>query len=357
MVVKNNNIVVKNLSQIKDNKKILDNINLSIPINKVVCLVGPSGCGKTSLLRVIAGLDNFNSGKIFFDNKLISKSQFSVPTENRNIGLVFQESNLFPHLNIFKNVSFGTKKKKFKDIQKETFDILKKIGLPHFSNIYPHQLSGGQKQLVAIARSLITKPKLLMMDEPFANLDQILKNKIRDITLHLLQKTFTTALIVTHDPDDAMFMGDFIAIMNKGKILQFDTPVNIYNKPNSSFVARFFGETLSLRSKVNNQTAKTIFGPIKLTDNSSLNAKEIEIIFRSETFRITRNNTKKEGKIKSKIITVKYISENSYLHLDILNKSVRKHIHIKVPGKFIPPKNKICYINVNKKKFFIFKYK
>ena len=141
MVVNNNNIVVKNLSQIKDNKKILDNINLSIPINKVVCLVGPSGCGKTSLLRVIAGLDNFNSGKIFFDNKLISKSQFSVPTENRNIGLVFQESNLFPHLNIFKNVSFGTKKKKFKDIQKETFDILKKIGLPHFSNIYPHQFS------------------------------------------------------------------------------------------------------------------------------------------------------------------------------------------------------------------------
>ncbi len=358
MVNKNNNIVVKNLSQIKDNKKILDNINLSIPINKVVCLVGPSGCGKTSLLRVIAGLDNFNSGTIFFDKKLISKSQYFVPTEDRNIGLVFQESNLFPHLNIFKNVSFGTKKKKYKDIQKETFDILKKIGLPHFSNIYPHQLSGGQKQLVAIARSLITKPKLLMMDEPFANLDQLLKNKIRDITLHLLQKTFTTALIVTHDPDDAMFMGDFIAVMNKGKILQFDTPVNIYNKPNSSFIARFFGETLSLKSKVNNKTIKTIFGPIKLTDPRSMDAKEIEIIFRSEAFSITKKNTKKkQGKIKSKIIAVKYISENSYLHLDILDKSVQKHIHIKVPGKFIPPKNKICYININKKNFFIFKYK
>ena len=116
-MVKHNNIVIQNLSQIKDNKKILDNINLNIPINKVICLVGPSACGKTSLLRVIAGLDNFNSGKIFFDNKLISKSQFSVPTENRNIGLVFQESNLFPHLNVFKNVSFGSKKKKFKDIE------------------------------------------------------------------------------------------------------------------------------------------------------------------------------------------------------------------------------------------------
>ena len=111
-MVKDNNILIQNLSQIKDNTKILDNINLSIPINKVICLVGPSGCGKTSLLRVIAGLDKFNLGKIFFDNKLISKPQFSVPTENRNIGLVFQESNLFPHLNIFKNVSFGSKKKK-----------------------------------------------------------------------------------------------------------------------------------------------------------------------------------------------------------------------------------------------------
>jgi len=230
--------------------------------------------------------------------------------------------------------------------------------LPHLSNIYPHQLSGGQKQLVAVARSLITKPKLLMMDEPFANLDQRLKNKIRDIILHLLQKTHTTALIVTHDPDDAMFMGDFIAVMNKGKILQFDTPVNIYNKPNSSFVARFFGETLSLRSKVNNKQAKTIFGPIKITGSNLINAKEIEIIFRSEAFTITKNNSKKNlGKIKTKIITVKYISENSYLHLDILTSSIQKHIHIKIPGKFIPPKNKICYINIGKKNFFIFKYK
>ena len=122
-MVKNNNIIIRSLSQLKDNKKILDDINLNIPIHKVVCLVGPSGCGKTSLLRVSAGLDNFNSGKIFFNNKLISTSQFSVPTENRNIGLVFQESNLFPHLNIYKNVSFGSKKKKFKDIKKEKFEI------------------------------------------------------------------------------------------------------------------------------------------------------------------------------------------------------------------------------------------
>ena len=133
---------------------------------------------------------------------------------------------------------------------------------------------------------------------------------------------------------------------------------NIYNKPNSAFVARFFGETLSLRSKVNNRNAKTIFGPIKITDNKIKKTKEIEIIFRSEAFNVTKNNAKKNPrKIKSKIIAVKYISENSYLHLDILSNSVQKHIHIKVSGKFIPPKNKICYINIGKKNFFIFKYK
>ena len=356
-MIKDKNIVIEGLSQTKGKKTTLDNINLTLPLNKVTCLVGPSGCGKTSLLRAIAGLDMFNSGKIFFDKKLISKSNYSIPVENRNIGLVFQESNLFPHLNVFKNVSFGSKKTKFKDIQKETFDILKRIGLPHFSNIYPYQLSGGQKQLVAIARSLITKPKLLMMDEPFANLDQRLKNKIRDITLHLLQKTHTTALVVTHDPDDAMFMADYIAVMNKGKILQFDTPINIYNKPNSAFVASFFGESTSLKTKIVNKKAKTVFGLINI-DSKFKNAKEIEVIFRSESFKISRNNSGKNlGKIKSKIIAVRYLSENTYLHLDVLNNKLQKHIHIKVPGKFIPPKNKICYININKNDFFVFKYK
>ena len=143
-MVKDNNIEIQNLSLIKNKKKILSDINHNIPSNKVVCLVGPSGCGKTSLLRVIAGLDNLNLGKIFFKNKIFSKPNYSVPTEKRNIGLVFQESNLFPHLNIFKNVSFGSKKKEYKDIQRETFEILRKIGLPHYSNTFPHQLSAGQ---------------------------------------------------------------------------------------------------------------------------------------------------------------------------------------------------------------------
>ena len=357
--VKNNNIDINNLSQNKGSKLILDNINLILPPNKVVCLVGPSGCGKTSLLRVISGLDKHDSGEILFENKLISNANFSKPTEERGFGLVFQESNLFPHLNVFKNISFGSKKKKYKDIQKEAFDMLKKIGLPHYANVYPEQLSSGQKQLIAIIRSLITKPKLLMMDEPFANLDQRLKNKIRDITLHLLQKSSTTALIVTHDPDDALFMGDFIAVMNKGKILQFDTPVNIYNKPVSPFVARFFGETISFKSKIVNGSVKSIFGSIKIPKNKiKKNNDEVEIILRPESLNISLNKSnKKNNKVKGKIIAIKYIGDNSYLHLDIATKSIKKHIHIKIPGKFIPPKNKICYININNNNFFIFSYK
>ena len=235
---------------------------------------------------------------------------------------------------------------------------MRKIGLPHYSNTFPHQLSAGQKQLVSIARSLVTKPELLMMDEPFANLDQRLKNKIRDVTLHLLQKTATTALIITHDPDDAMFIGDYIAVMNEGKILQFDRPSKIYNNPKSSFVARFFGETLTLRCKIYKNKANTIFGPIKVKLNDISKAKEVEIVFRPEAFKISKNYSKKDlYKIKSKIIAIKYIGKNSYLHLDILNKLVKKHIHIKVSGKFIPPKNKICYISIGKRDFFIFKYK
>ena len=347
------NIDIQNLNQKKQNKLILNNINLKIPSNSVVCLVGPSGCGKTTLLRAISGLDTITSGKIMFNNKLLSDEQYLLPTEKRNFGLVFQEANLFPHLNVFKNVSYGSKKKKYKDIQIETFDILKKIGLPHYSNTFPNQLSAGQKQLISIARSLVTKPELLMMDEPFANLDQRLKNKIRDITLHLLQKTKTTALIITHDPEDALFMGDYIAVMNNGKILQFDTPENIYNKPKNSFVAKFFSETISFSDKNINGKINTIFGPIKIPNK--FEKSDVEIIFRSEAFNISKNNkSKKSKKIKCKIITIKYIGDHSYLHLDIINPTYKKHIHIKIIGKFLPPKNKICYININKNNFFIF---
>ena len=347
-----NNIIIESLFQKKENNEILKDINLTIPSKKVVCLVGPSGSGKTSLLRVLAGLDKFQSGRIFFNKILYAKSNYEIPAEKRNFGFVFQESNLFPHLNVFKNVSFGIKDKNFKSTQKKTFNILSKVGLPHFANVYPEKLSSGQKQLVSLARSLITNPKLLLMDEPFSNLDQRLKNKIRDITLHLLQKTSTTALIVTHDPEEAIFMGDYIAVMNQGRIIQFSNPHDIYNKPETPFVARFFGETISLRSKIKKGKVATIFGEIevpKFRENSN-----VEIIFRSESFDIKRNKNKKNNLIKGKIMAIKEIGQNTMLHLDVRNKNFSKHIHIKISGKFFPPKNKICYISINKKYTFIF---
>ena len=351
------NIIIKNLSQIKDKKQILNKINLSIPLKKVVCIVGPSGCGKTSLLRSIAGLDKFQSGEIFYNNRLIANPTFDTPTEKRNFGLVFQESHLFPHLNVFNNVSFGLKDKNFKNIQKQTFDILTKIGLPHFASVYPDKLSGGQRQLVALARSLIPKPELLMMDEPFANLDERLKNKIRDITLHLLQKTSTTALIVTHDPEEAMFMGDYIAVMNKGEILQFDTPYNIYNNPTNAFIARFFGETVNINSKVKNGFIKTIFGSVKASNYK--NNTDVEIIFRSESFNIKKTKSNQSNdQVKAKIIAIRPIGYNTMVHLDVASSAnTSKHIHIKISGKFIPPKNKICYISIDKNYVFVFTYR
>ena len=348
------NIIIRDLSQTKGNKEILKKINLTIPLKKVVCIVGPSGCGKTSLLRSIAGLDKLQTGKIFYNGKIFSSPDFDLPTEKRNFGLVFQDSNLFPHLNVFKNVSFGLKDKNFKTIQKKTFNILSKIGLPHYANVFPDKLSGGQKQLVALARSLVPKPNLLMMDEPFANLDQRLKNKIRDVTLHLLQKTSTTALIVTHDPEEAMFMGDYIAVMNEGKILQFDTPHNIYHKPINSFIVRFFSETVSVKGVVKSGNIKTIFGPIRATNYK--NNSKVEIIFRSESFNIKGNKKSKSNQVRGKIIAIKPIGYNTMLHLDINNQKVSKHIHIKISGKFLPPRDKICYINIDKNYVFIFSY-
>ena len=234
-------VKIENLSHKINNKLILNEINLDLEKDKIACLLGPSGSGKTTLLKLIAGLEKVQEGKIFLNNSEVSSSTKHLKTEKRKIGFLFQDYALFPHLTVRQNLNFPLNSK---NSNYELDDIINLIKLPDSLNKYPHQLSGGEQQRVALARSIIAQPDILLLDEPFSSLDLNLKEEVRDDTLHLLQKSNISVIIVTHDPFEAMFISNQIYIINnQGKIVQTGTPYELYNNPMNSYVAGFFGET------------------------------------------------------------------------------------------------------------------
>lgn len=235
-------IKLKNLKKSATGSVILNGINLHIPAGKFFALLGPSGCGKTSILRLIAGLDQADSGEIYLDDEEISKK----PINQRPINIVFQNYALFPHLNVFDNVAYSLKLKKLPKviIQQKVFKILEAFHIQDHIYKLPSQLSGGQQQRVAVARAIVSEPDVLLLDEPLAALDFKLRERMLIELIELQDKLKTTFVYVTHDQFEALTVADQMAIMNhKGEIEQIGTPKEIYEFPVSSFVARFVGTT------------------------------------------------------------------------------------------------------------------
>ncbi|WP_447977656.1 ABC transporter ATP-binding protein [Candidatus Nitrospira bockiana] len=216
-------------------------ISLSAQEGEILCLLGPSGCGKTTTLRAIAGFEAVVAGEIYLQGRLVSSRDFLVPTEHRRIGMVFQEYALFPHLRVADNIAFGLGHLPQAQRRAQVETMLALVGLTGLERRYPHELSGGQQQRVALARALAQKPVLLLLDEPFSNLDPDMTGKMREELLQLLRHTNTTALLVTHDHEEAFAMADRIAVLNNGRLEQFDVPEAIYHTPATPFVADFVG--------------------------------------------------------------------------------------------------------------------
>lgn len=213
---------------------VIENLSLDVQEGCFMCLLGSSGSGKTTLLRLIAGLDNPDNGKIFLKSKPASENQqiLILPSE-REIGFIFQDLALWPHMSVYQNIAFGLKIQKCKNINAVISETLDFFGLGEYHNKYPGQLSGGQQQLVAIARSLVLKPKILLMDEPLANLDVKLKSKIRNQIKNLKDKFSVTVIYVTHDHHEAFKLADEIAVIHQGKIEEIGTPEEIKRTENS----------------------------------------------------------------------------------------------------------------------------
>ena len=217
----------------------VDNVDLLLKPGEILCLLGPSGCGKTTTLRLIAGFDRPDSGSVSIGDRTVCGPGVNESPEKRRVGMVFQEGALFPHLTVAQNVAFGLPKNA--DRNTVVAETLRLVDLQGYEARYPHQLSGGQQQRVALARALAPAPDLILLDEPFSSLDRGLREQLRTEVRAILKERNATAVCVTHDQEEAMQLGDRVAVMNRGRIEQFGTPEEVFHNPDTRFAAEFFG--------------------------------------------------------------------------------------------------------------------
>ena len=247
-----------------DGHHVIEGLSLHMNRGDLCCLLGPSGCGKTTALRAIAGFESVVSGEIQLRGEVVSKAGYSLAPNKRQLGMVFQDYALFPHMDIRANICFGLNKKSHKEKKKISEELLELVGLGHLPGRYPHELSGGQQQRVALARALATEPDLILMDEPFSNLDVELRERLGLEVRDIFHQKGIATILVTHDQHEAFALGDMVGIMNEGRIMQWDTPYNLYHEPMNRFVADFIGQGVFLNGKLlSHDTVETAIGKIK----------------------------------------------------------------------------------------------
>ena len=260
----NNAIEIRELSLSIEDRSILNNISFNLGEIDIACLLGPSGCGKTSLLRCIAGFEKPNKGEVLIKGVITSNPNHYIPVEERNIGMVFQDYVLFPHMSVSENIIFGLKNLQQKRIKQRLDELIELLDLDDQINKFPHQLSGGQQQRVALARAMAPRPGVLLLDEPFASLDIELREQLAHELRSILKQDGITTIMVTHNQLEAFAMADAIGVIKDGKLRQWDTAFNLYHMPKTPDVADFVGEGVFISGEViNNKEVKTDIGNIK----------------------------------------------------------------------------------------------
>ena len=295
-----NIINIKNINVSYGKNHVLKNVNIDIKEKDFFTFLGPSGCGKTTLLRLIAGFEQSQSGELFIDVKEVSKLN---PWE-RDVGLVFQNYALWPHMTVFKNISFGLEEKKVpkNEINDRVDEVLELVGMQELKHRYPYQLSGGQQQRVALARTIVVRPKVLLLDEPLSNLDAKLRNQMRIELLELHNKLQITTIFVTHDQEEANSISDNIAIFNEGIIQQVGAPIDLYNNPENLFVANFLGTINVLNGEIQNGSFKSV-NNFELKNIKSENKMKCSLLIRPQNISFIRRSDSDQafkGKIEGK---------------------------------------------------------
>jgi len=298
------NLRLANVTKRFGNVTALDKFNFEVGVGELVALLGPSGCGKTTALRVVAGLENQDSGRVFVGDNDIS----STPAHKRNMGMVFQAYSLFPNLTAEENVAFGLQMRKVnKEMRiKKAQTLLELVGLPTHGKRYTHQLSGGQQQRVALARALAFEPEILLLDEPLSALDAQVRVNLREEIRRLQISLGTTTLFVTHDQEEAMAISDRVGVMNNGVLEQIDTPDVLYNQPATNFVASFVGVMNKIPSQLTDGHVE-VFGKRLKAIKSEQSAGKVHALIRPESIKVKSNSTN----LNAKVLTRSFLGASS----------------------------------------------
>lgn len=333
----------------------VDDFGLSIGAGEIVCLVGPSGCGKTTVLRIAAGLEPLQQGRVHIAGKPVADAGrgLDMAPEARGLGLVFQDYALFPHLSVAGNVGFGLRKMPAKQREERVGELLVQLEMEDFAQSYPHTLSGGQQQRVALARALARDPKVMLMDEPFSGLDPALRGQVRDQTLHILKSRGAATLLVTHDPEEAMMLGDRIALMRAGQLVQIGTPADLYLHPVNAFAAGFFGEVNRIAGTVRDGAVRTPFGEIAVTRLTE--GCEVDVLIRPEALQVKEIRAGTRPRHPAIAVAARLLGEVSIVHLQVESGDwAVRHFHSRMAGSVLPRENAVVEVTLDQSRTFVF---
>ncbi len=332
----------------------VDDLSLTVALGELVCLLGPSGCGKTTALRIAAGLEALQRGRVLMDEKPVADTQVDLAPDLRSVGLVFQDYALFPHLSVFDNVAFGLGHRSARDRRERARAALEQVGMAGFASDYPHRLSGGEQQRVALARALAPEPKVMLLDEPFSGLDSQLRNQIRDQTLHVLKGSGAATLMVTHDPEEAMFMADRVALLRDGRLVQVGPPTELYAAPKDGFVAGFFGDVNRLEGITENGQVITPFGALAAPELPE--GTPVEVLIRPEALRLRAlEDGASPGAAVARVMAARMLGRSSLIHLSVArSEGPDLHLHARIPGRVLPPENQAVTVQLDHGQSFVF---
>ena len=348
---------IRGLTRRYGGRDVVRDVSLSVMPGQVTCLLGPSGCGKSTTLRIVSGIDRQDAGEVLVDGKVVSSADRHDPPEARGIGLMFQDFALFPHLSVADNVGFGLSGAKAEK-RRRVDALLERVHLERYGDVYPHELSGGEQQRVALIRAVAPKPKVMLMDEPFSGLDNRLRDGIRDETLDLLKEEGAAVLLVTHEPEEAMRMADEIALMRDGCVVQKGAPYNVYHAPVDRLAAAFFSDLNVIRGKVEGALTDTPFG--RFLAPGVPDGTEVEIVIRPRHLRIDfdrhgkgPNPTPQDGTPARGVVErSRFIGNESLVEFRMdYDGSILKAA---VPSVFLPKPGTVLWLMIRRERCFVF---